>query len=96
LLPEEIANRGKKGFEVPFAHWFQQPQWQALLVGMLAEDRLRSQGIFNPPEVIRLRDWLLKDPEAARLPLSAYQLRHQVWALLVFQIWYDQFMGNAG
>ena len=96
LLPEEIANRGKKGFEVPFAHWFQQPQWRALLVDMLAEERLRSQGIFNPPAVIRLRDWLLTDPEAARLPLSAYQLRHQVWALLVFQIWYDQFMGKAG
>ena len=95
LLPEEIANRGKKGFEVPFAQWFQQPQWRALLIDMLAEERLRSQGIFNPPDVIRLRDWVLKDPEAARLPLSAYQLRHQVWALLVFQIWYDQFMGNA-
>jgi len=96
LLPEQIANRGKKGFEVPFAQWFQQPQWRALLVDMLAEERLRSQGIFNPADVIRLRDWLLTDPEAARLPLSAYQLRHQVWALLVFQIWYDQFMGKAG
>jgi asparagine synthase (glutamine-hydrolysing) len=95
FLPPEIVNRGKKGFEVPFAHWFQQPQWRALLVDMLAEERLRSQGIFNPLDVIRLRDWLLNDPEAARLPLSAYQLRHQVWALLVFQIWYDQFMGKA-
>lgn len=96
LLPQEIVNRGKKGFEVPFAQWFQQPQWRALLVDMLAEERLRSQGIFNPPEVLRLRDWLLDDPEAVRLPMSAYQLRHQVWALLVFQIWHDQFMGQAG
>jgi asparagine synthase (glutamine-hydrolysing) len=95
LLPEQIINRSKKGFEVPFAQWFQQPQWRSLLVDMLAEDRLRSQGIFNPPDVIRLRDWLLDDPEARRLPMSAYQLRHQVWALLVFQIWHDQFMGDA-
>jgi hypothetical protein len=43
-----------------------------------------------------LRDWLLDDPEAASLPMSAYQLRHQVWALLVFQIWHDQFMGKSG
>lgn len=96
LLPEEIAKRGKKGFEVPFGHWFQQPQWRALLVDMLAEERLSRQGIFNPPAVIRLRDWLLKDPEAVSLPMSAYQLRHQVWALLVFQIWHDQFMGPSG
>lgn len=95
LLPEQIINRGKKGFEVPFAQWFQQPQWRSLLVDMLAEERLRSQGIFNPQAVIRLRDWLLKDPEALRLPMSAYQLRHQVWALLVFQIWHDKFMGQS-
>jgi asparagine synthase (glutamine-hydrolysing) len=95
LLPEQIVNRSKKGFEVPFAQWFQQPQWRALLVDMLSEERLRSQGIFNPPDVIRLRDWLLDDPEAACLPMSAYQLRHQVWALLVFQIWHDQFMGQS-
>jgi asparagine synthase (glutamine-hydrolysing) len=96
LLPEQIVNRSKKGFEVPFADWFQQPQWRALLVDMLAEERLKSQGIFNPSDVLRLRDWLLDDPEARRLPMSAYQLRHQVWALLVFQIWHDQFMGQSG
>lgn len=95
ILPEEIARRGKKGFEVPFGQWFQQPRWRALLVDMLAEDRLRAQGIFSPPGVLELRDWLLTDPEASRLPLSSYQLRHQVWALLVFQIWYDQFMGSS-
>jgi len=95
LLPDEIANRGKKGFEVPFAQWFQQPEWRTLLVDMLAEEKLRLQGIFNPPDVLRLRDWLLDDPEAVRLPMSAYQLRHQVWALLVFQIWHEQFMGQA-
>jgi asparagine synthase (glutamine-hydrolysing) len=95
LLPKEIVKRGKMGFEVPFAHWFQQPQWRELLVDMLAEQRLRSQGIFNPAAVIRLRDWLLDDPEAEGLPMSAYQLRHQVWALLVFQIWCDQFMGQG-
>jgi len=39
---------------------------------------------------------LLDDPEAVSLPMSAYQLRHQVWALLVFQIWHDQFMGQSG
>jgi asparagine synthase (glutamine-hydrolysing) len=96
LLPEKIVKRGKMGFEVPFGHWFQKPQWRTLLVDMLSEDRLRSQGIFNPPDVIRLRDSLLDDPEAVRLPISAYQLRHQVWALLVFQIWHDQFMRQSG
>jgi len=92
LLPEKIVNRRKQGFEVPFARWFQKEPWRSFLLDMLAEDRLRSQGIFDFREVIRLRDQFLRDPQAQNLGLSAYQLRHRVWMLFVFQVWYDQFM----
>jgi len=92
LLPHAIAHRSKQGFEVPFAEWFQKGHWRSLLLDMLSEDRLRRQGIFNPQEVIKLRDRFLSDPEARNTPLSAYQLRHRAWALLMFQMWHEQFM----
>ncbi len=93
LLPGEIATRAKKGFEVPFAQWFQQKNWRALLLDMLSEGRLRRQGIFNPASVLKLRDQVLSNPEALCSPVSAYQLRHRVWALLMFQMWHEQFVG---
>ena len=58
-----------------------QVNWRALLVDMLGEDRLRRQGIFRPEPVLALRDLILGNPEARGLDLSAYQLRHQLWAL---------------
>jgi asparagine synthase (glutamine-hydrolysing) len=91
LLPSEIATRGKQGFEVPFAQWFQRKSWRALLLDMLSEDRLRRQGIFNPSKVVKLRDELLLDSEARYSQVSSYQLRHRVWALLMFQMWHEQF-----
>ena len=95
LLPDQIVRRPKQGFEVPFAQWFRKGPWRSFLLDMLAEDRLRSQGIFNPREVIRLRDQFLRDPEAPDAFLSAYQLRHRVWMLFVFQVWYEHFMNGT-
>jgi asparagine synthase (glutamine-hydrolysing) len=92
LLPPDIAIRGKQGFDLPFAAWFRQGSWRELLIDSLSRSRLRQQGIFDADAVIRLRDLFLQDPEARHAPVSAYVLRHQVWALLVFQVWYEQFM----
>jgi asparagine synthase (glutamine-hydrolysing) len=91
LLPPAITRRAKQGFEVPFAQWFQKNNWRCLLQDMLAPDRLRRQGIFDSASVVNLRDQFLRDPEARGLSVSAYQLRHRVWALLMFQMWHDQF-----
>jgi asparagine synthase (glutamine-hydrolysing) len=90
-LPPEIARRRKQGFELPFAAWFQREPWRSLLIDMLSASRLRRQGIFHPEAVIALRDRFLADPHALRQPVSAYQLRHRVWMLLVFQLWEEGF-----
>ncbi len=90
-LYRDISNY--QGFEVPFALWFRLPRWRELLIDMLSEDRLARQGIFAPAAVVALRDALLRDPEAEQLPISAYQLRHRVWILLVFQIWCESYLG---
>lgn len=92
LIPPDIMRRKKHGFELPFARWFQKPQWRSLITDMLSEERMRAQGIFNPTEVVGLRDTFLADPEAHHLALSAYQLRHRVWSLLMFQLWYERLL----
>ncbi len=91
LLSNDLLKRKKRGFEVPFAQWFQKENWRTFLVDMLSESKLSAQGIFNAKEVIRLRDLMLDDPEALHLPMSAYQLRHRVWCLLMFQVWSEYY-----
>jgi len=93
-LPPEIMKRGKKGFEVPFAEWFQTKDWQNLLIDMISESRLRTQNIFSSITTIKLRDEFLRDPEARTLPISAYQLRHRVWMILMFQMWHEIFISR--
>jgi asparagine synthase (glutamine-hydrolysing) len=93
VLPPQITNRRKQGFEIPLAAWFQREPWRAMLLDFLSEERIRRQAIFNPRAVTSLRDQFLQDPEALQQPVSAYQLRHHVWMLFVFQVWNEQFAG---
>jgi asparagine synthase (glutamine-hydrolysing) len=94
LLPAAIANRRKQGFEVPFARWFQEREWRSLLIDTISETGLRRHGIFESQKVIALRDRFLDDVECRKDPLSAYQLRHRIWAILIFQLWYERFIRN--
>ena len=89
LLPTSILRRGKKGFEVPLSDWFQDKEWRNLMLDLLSPARLHRQGIFAVDEVLKMRDQFLDNPNAAKMEISAYQLRHRVWMLLMFQMWLD-------
>jgi asparagine synthase (glutamine-hydrolysing) len=91
LLSQAVLKRPKRGFKVPFGRYFQRKDWRELLLDQLSEERLRREGYFQPATVLRWRDALLNNSDAHGLGISAYQLRHRVWALLVFQIWRDQY-----
>ncbi|MEM1180057.1 MAG: asparagine synthase C-terminal domain-containing protein, partial [Acidobacteriota bacterium] len=93
LLPEEVRYGSKRGFEVPFGAWFARREWRDWLISVLEPGALARQGLFDPATVVRLRDQLLKDPEARGLPISAYQLRHRVWMLALFQVWSNDVLG---
>jgi asparagine synthase (glutamine-hydrolysing) len=93
VLPPAIVSRGKQGFEVPFAAWLRRGDWKQLLLDTLSPDALQAGGIFRKTEVTALRDALLKNPEASGAPISAYQLRHRVWLLFVFELWRNQLPG---
>lgn len=82
ILPAEILARPKKGFGIPVAEWLK-GRLNPLMHDLLAADRLRSQGLFEPEYVGRL----IREHETGRA-----SHHKQLWTLLVFQLWYDRFL----
>lgn len=79
LLPEGFFNRQKQGFEVPLLRWFR-TSLKGMLDDLLNENHIREQGIFNFPEIKRLRNQLMSAHPA--------DATGRIWALIVFQSWY--------
>ncbi|HXF74920.1 MAG TPA: asparagine synthase (glutamine-hydrolyzing) [Methylomirabilota bacterium] len=84
MLPRSIVHRQKKGFGVPLAKWLG-GDLKEFMLDHLSENRIRRQGLFNYPYVKRLLDEHLAKRSDHREPL---------WALLVFQSWYERYIDN--
>ena len=82
LLPRQITNRMKKGFEIPVAAWLK-GKLNPLLRDMLAPERIKNQGLFNPVFVQNL----IAEHEQGQANHSK-----TLWTSLVFQLWYDNFL----
>lgn len=82
LLPPSILDRSKKGFGIPIADWLK-GRLNPLMHDLLAPQRLRDQGIFEADHVHRLIS------EHERGTASHHK---QLWTLLVFQLWCDNFL----
>lgn len=82
LLPKSILQRPKKGFGVPIADWLK-GRLNPLMHDLLAPARLRNQGLFNPDYVQKL---------IAEHEQGAASHHKELWTLLVFQLWYDNFL----
>jgi asparagine synthase (glutamine-hydrolysing) len=78
-LPRAITGRPKKGFNMPVARLLVGPL-RELVEDTLSEQRLRTDGFFDPRAVRRLLD----EHYARRA-----DHRKILWTLLVFQLWYD-------
>ncbi len=86
LLPHDILHRSKKGFGIPIAEWLK-GRLNPMMHDLLAPERLKPQGLFEPMFVGRMID------EHERGVASHHK---QLWTLLVFQLWYDNFLDPAG
>jgi asparagine synthase (glutamine-hydrolysing) len=82
LLPASILKRPKKGFGIPIAEWLK-GRLNPLMHELLDEKRLTDQGIFDPKFVRKL----IGEHES-----GAASHHKQLWTLLVFQLWIDNFL----
>lgn len=81
MLPKTVTKRAKKGFGIPIADWLK-GKLNPLLHDMLAQERLIRQDLFDHEYVEKL----IREHE------QGVASRHkQLWTLLVFQLWYDNF-----
>ncbi len=81
-LPASILARPKKGFGIPVARWLRGPL-APLVDRLLGRDRLEGQGIFLADEVAR---------RVAEHQAGIRDHRKPLWTLLMFQLWYDQWL----
>lgn len=86
IIPPEIVNRSKKGFEVPLLSWFNNELKSVITEKLLNEEFIREQGLFNVQEVQRMKTKLF-----SRHP---GEMAGRIWALLVFQHWYKKYFAN--
>lgn len=82
LLPDDIYNRPKKGFEVPMLPWLR-TELKPLLDELLGDAFLSEQQIFDREYISALLRRL-----HSRNPGDVHA---QLWALLVFQSWYKNY-----
>ncbi len=82
LLPKENITRKKEGFSIPIKHWLR-GELKDLMLSTLEKNRITQAGYFHFPEIQRKID--------AHLQGKA-NYSHQLWALLVFEIWRENYL----
>src|SRR5262249_36749330 len=84
-LPPAILRRGKKGFGVPFGEWFRGPL-AGLLREILAPERIRRGGLFDPSAVSRLVDEHIA---------GTRDHDNVLWSLAAFELWRLEYLGDG-
>lgn len=80
-VPREILDKPKHGFGVQVADWLRGPL-KSRLLEVTSESHLKSQGLFQPQAIKTLVDQHVA---------GTIDRRKELWALLTFQLWYQQF-----
>jgi len=82
LLPRQNIYRKKEGFSIPIKHWLR-TDLKELLLDSLNAQRIRREGLFQYEFIEKMIDRHLKQRE---------NFSHQLWALLVFEIWRENYL----
>ncbi len=84
-LPHEIIYRKKKGFGMPIGSWMRH-ELRPLVTDLLSTSSLARIGFFNPAYVERLVTEHMQ---------GTHDHRKQLWTLLVFVMWWHQWMDTT-
>jgi asparagine synthase (glutamine-hydrolysing) len=82
-VPDAILQRPKKGFGIPVAKWLR-GELRGTMTELLAPERLRAAGLFEPAAVEKLMKEHLDGVHDHRKPL---------WTLLMFEWWRETYLG---
>lgn len=82
LLPNELLNRPKKGFEVPLLKWLQNDLRSLIDDELLNDKFILDQGIFNLEAIGYLKAKLFSN--------NPGDAAATVWAIIVFQYWWKK------
>ena len=86
ILPEELYNRPKKGFEVPLLKWLRGDMKPMIQEYLLNESFIKEQRIFRPEELKSIYNTLMSN--------NPGESHARVWGILVFQHWYKKYITN--
>lgn len=86
MLPEEIYNRPKHGFEIPLLDWFKNELWGLINDDLLKKSFVEEQGIFNVDAIEQLKKKLHSN--------SPEDSHATIWGLIVFQYWWKKYFIN--
>lgn len=81
-LPQKLMDRPKMGFSPPITEWFRD-ELKSYFLHYLSYERLEKEGLFNPNEVVRIRDEYLNGKNVSV---------HRLWFILMFEMWYERWM----
>jgi asparagine synthase (glutamine-hydrolysing) len=84
ILPAQLYNRPKKGFEVPLLKWFRKEMKTLIVDDLLSQKRIEEQGIFNYHEIDKLKRQLFSS--------NPGDVHARIWGLIVFQWWWKKYM----
>ncbi len=84
ILPPELYDRPKKGFEVPLLDWFRTDLKDLIANDLLEDNFIQEQGIFNVAAIRDLKTRLLS-PNPGDATATT-------WALIVFQHWWKKYL----
>lgn len=83
ILPAELYNRPKHGFEVPLLKWFRNELKPFIENEVLNKTLIQEQGIFNTTETENMKRKLFSN--------NPGEIHAQIWAMIVFQHWYKKY-----
>lgn len=83
MLPTQLYNRPKKGFEVPLLKWFRKEMKSLITDDLLSKSFIEDQNIFSYNEIAKLKKQLFSS--------SPGDVHARIWGLIVFQWWWKKY-----
>ncbi len=83
VLPAELYNRPKRGFEIPLLQWLRTDLRSLIENDLLEDNFVREQGIFDVGEIQNMKKQLFSN--------NPQDIHARIWALVVFQYWWKKY-----